>query len=65
MHVRKETAGTAGEHVWDQDGAVVEVPDELGLHLLEIPGGGFAAAPAPDEAEPPARAPRKRTTVKE
>lgn len=53
MWLRKDTAGTAAEHVWDKDGAVVEVPDSLGQELLAIRGAGFA------EVDAPKRAPKK------
>lgn len=47
MWLRKDAAGTAAEHVWDKDGAVVEVPDGLGQELLAIRGAGFAEVDAP------------------
>lgn len=47
MWLRKEKAGTAAGHVWDKDGAVVEVAHHLAAELLAIVGAGFS------EAEPP------------
>jgi hypothetical protein len=47
MWLRKTAAGTAAGHVWDKDGAVAEVSDELGSELLAMPGGGFAEVDAP------------------
>jgi hypothetical protein len=35
MHVRKEKAGASSTgHIWEHDGAVVEVPDHVGGELL-------------------------------
>lgn len=66
VHLRKEKGGTGiGPHFWDEDGAVVEVPDGLAAELLAIPDGGFtradppkakAAAPKPAAAVPAAKA---------
>lgn len=42
MFIRKQRAGSDSYgHVWDADGAVVEVDDEQGLDLLRITDGGF------------------------
>ncbi len=41
MYVRKARAGSSATHTWPHDGAVVEVPDDLGAELLSIPDGGF------------------------
>lgn len=42
MFLRKKTAGsTSLGHTWEEDGAVVEVPDEHGHLLLRILDGGF------------------------
>jgi hypothetical protein len=42
MRLKKATGGTSiGPHHWPHDGAVTEVPDELGRELLAIPDGGF------------------------
>jgi hypothetical protein len=50
MLVRKEKAGSAPGITWDNDGDVQEVPDDLALQLLEIPGGGFTEVhQAPDD----------------
>lgn len=57
MLLRKEKAGTTVDHVWDEDGAVVEVPYELGLELLAIPNGGFTEVAQAEAAEPPAEDP--------
>jgi hypothetical protein len=49
MFVRKLTRGAAAGYVWDEDGAVIEIPDRHGNQLLRIPG--FEKA-EPDMAEP-------------
>ncbi len=41
MFVRKARAGSTATHAWPHDGAVVEVPDDMGAELLAIPDGGF------------------------
>jgi hypothetical protein len=64
MFVRKDTAGAAPGFTWHIAGDVVEVPDDFGRELLEIPKGGFTevaphevptpepeAAPEPETAE--------------
>lgn len=51
MYVRKEQAGSAPGHTWEEDGQVIEVDDELAEQLLAIPNGGFSEA-APPPAEP-------------
>lgn len=51
MFLRKDQAGAAPGHTWENPGDVVEVDDELAYQLLAIPCGGFS------EAEPPAAAP--------
>lgn len=38
MLVRKTTRGAAAGYVWDEDGAVIEIPDSHGNQLLRIPG---------------------------
>lgn len=54
MWLTRSMAGSAsGGLTWDKPGAVVEVPDELALELLAIPGAGFAEVTAPEiELEP-------------
>lgn len=43
MFIRKQRAGSDSYgHVWDCDGAVVEVDDSQGLDLLRIADGGFS-----------------------
>jgi hypothetical protein len=58
MFLRKDQAGSAPGHTWENAGDVIEVDDELAWQLLAIPGGGFAEVPAPEPApvvdEPPA-----------
>ena len=60
MLLAKESGGTTIHHdgkryAWKADGAVTEVPDDLGRSLLAIHGGGYseAAAPAPPAAKAP------------
>jgi hypothetical protein len=58
--VRKETGGSSIrwhdgiEYGWPEDGAVVEVPDELGRDLLTIDGGEHTKAERPKPAPKPA-----------
>jgi len=52
MWVRKQSGGTTITHrrvqyEWPEDGAVIDVPPELGADLLHIRGGGFSEAPEP------------------
>lgn len=54
MFLRKATAGAAPGFTWHTSGEVVEVPDELGQELLEIPGAGFEEVAAPPAAPEPA-----------
>lgn len=49
MLLRKEKAGSTIGHVWENDGDVHDVPDQLAAELLAIPGGGFTEV-AGDEA---------------
>ncbi|BFP50024.1 hypothetical protein KCMC57_63920 (plasmid) [Kitasatospora sp. CMC57] len=52
-HVRKLAAGSDSHgHVWEYDGAVVEMPHEQAEELLAIPDGGFTLADGPEEAQP-------------
>ena len=54
--VRKEKAGSApGGLVWEKDGAVLDVPDDLAAELIRIPTGGFTTVPedAPLDVHPP------------
>lgn len=44
---RLTPGGAPGGFEWNTPADVVEVPDDLGLDLLEIPGAGFEEAPAP------------------
>jgi hypothetical protein len=79
MWLRKNQAGSAPGHTWDEDGAVVEVDDGLGEELLALTGAGFSRAeasaipvveaPTSDEPgdEPDSTdqaAPKKRTRAK-
>jgi len=64
MLLRKAQAGSDSfGHVWAEDGAVVEVPDEEARQLLRILDAGFSeVAPEPAKAldeSPPARTPAK------
>lgn len=65
MLLRKTQAGSDSfGHVWAEDGAVVEVPDEEARQLLRILDAGFSeVAPEPakaiDESPPPVRTPAK------
>ncbi|MBB4893560.1 hypothetical protein FHS39_002591 [Streptomyces olivoverticillatus] len=46
-----------GGYEWNHPEDAVEVPDDLGLDLVEIPGAGFEEVPAPaagGEDRPPA-----------
>lgn len=54
MWLRKEKAGNAPGYTWENDGDVLEVPDELGLDLVAIPDGGFSEAAPPDDVPEPA-----------
>jgi len=54
MHIRKQYKGAAGGHTWTHDGAVVEVPETLGMELLTIPNGGFTPHDPSQVAEMPA-----------
>lgn len=54
MWLRKEKAGNAPGYTWENDGDVLEVPDELGLDLVAIPDGGFSEAAPPDDVPDPA-----------
>jgi hypothetical protein len=57
MWLTRSMAGSAsGGLTWDQPGAVVEVPDDLALELLAIPGAGFAEVAAPDAGQGPDKA---------
>ena len=56
--IRKEKAGNAPGVEWPEDGAVVEVPDDLAEELLRI--DGFTRAEAPEKPKP-----RPRKTVAE
>lgn len=50
MRLRKTAgvpAAAPGGYTWETIDDVVEVPDELGLDLLNIPGAAFAEVPAP------------------
>lgn len=58
MYIKKETGGSSirwhdgAEYHWPEDGAVIEVPDELGRDLLRIDGGEHTRAdPAEARAE--------------
>ena len=45
MWLKKETGGTTVlGFTWENDGDVVEVPDEVAAELLAIRGGGFRQA---------------------
>lgn len=68
MFVRKKLAGSDSHgHVWDADGAVVEVDDWQGFDLLSIVDAGFTEVhpdevaaitePAPETATPVAETP--------
>lgn len=57
MWLRKAQAGSAPGHTWHEDGAIVEVLDELGHELLALVGGGFSRAEASAIPEPPAAPP--------
>lgn len=49
MFLRKAQAGSSSTgHTWENDGDVVEVPDEVGAELIRIPFGGFTDAGGPD-----------------
>ncbi len=52
MLLRKEQGdcGVAG-YRWEHDGDVTEVDDQLAVHLLAIPGGGYSVV-QPGEPEP-------------
>ena len=54
MHLRKAFKGSAGGHTWAHDGAVVEVPEALGMELLAIPDGGYTPHDPTQLAEMPA-----------
>lgn len=58
MFVAKETGGVTiarkgKRYAWKNDGDVTHVPDDWGLELLAIRGGGFTEAEAP--AKPAAK----------
>lgn len=52
MFLRKDQAGSAPGHTWENAGDIHEVDDDLAYQLLAIPHGGFS------ESEPPAAAPK-------
>ena len=67
MFVTKSFPGGAGHPdlgtlVWDE-GTVLEVPDEFGAELLDIPGAGFSEV-APQDA-PASKGRAKKTPVAE
>ena len=76
MWLQKASGGTTIHHdgkryAWKTDGAVTEVPDDLGRSLLAIRGGGFspAAAPAPPakaapKSDPPPEPPKAAPAAK-
>lgn len=65
MFLSKAKGGSGiGPHWWDEDGAVIEVPDELGREILRIPGHDFTEQAGPAEKPKPAAAP-KTTEVKQ
>jgi hypothetical protein len=51
MYLKKDKAGSAPGHTWDEDGQVLWVEDELATELLNIPQGGFSEASAPEPKE--------------
>jgi hypothetical protein len=55
MWIRKAKAGSCGYRggqvfEWKNNGDVIEVPDDLGESLLDIPGGGFSEVDEPPKA---------------
>lgn len=66
MLLRKEFPGSDSfGHVWPEAGAVVEVDDEHGRHLLRIQDAGFSeVAPEPVEAIDESPPPVAKTPVK-
>jgi hypothetical protein len=68
MWLKKAHAGSAsGGYEWKSDGAVIEVPDEMGAELIEHPGGEFTEAdkPAGAKASDEAKAERDAKEVAE
>lgn len=64
--LRKRSAGAAsGGYEWSTDGAVTEVPDEIGLELLDRPGGEFTAVDPPASPPQEAKADRAAREVAE
>lgn len=65
--MKKRSAGAAsGGFVWETPGAVIEVPDEVGMDLVERPGGEFTEAPAPQKpAKSPPQEARDEKATKE
>jgi hypothetical protein len=60
MWLRKASGGSTipyggDSFFWPHDGAVIEVPGELGLELLAIPGAGYSEAEAPGDSPEEAR----------
>lgn len=59
MFLKKHQGGTSiGPYSWPEDGAVCEVPDQMGSELLALGGYEKADAPKP-EAKPAAKAAAK------
>lgn len=57
VQVSKAQAGSDSHgHVWDTDGAVVEVTEDEARDLVAIPDGGFAVV-EPTADEPAAKSP--------
>lgn len=52
MFLRKDVRGADSfGNCWDEDGAVVDVPDEQAVVLLDIPGAGFSVVDGPVEGQ--------------
>ena len=51
-YIRKAQAGSSADHVWAEDGAVVEVTVEQAVELLAIPDGGFSEVVEDPKAKP-------------
>ena len=51
-YIRKAQAGSSADHVWPEDGAIVEVTPDQALDLLSIPDGGFSEVNEDPKAKP-------------
>ena len=55
MLIAKATPGSIGDHVWDAPGAVIDVPDDLGQHIITVAPDEYTLADDAPKAKPATR----------